>query len=362
MVVVCVGIGAPVMFGAVPAAVPQWVWTAVFLCSLAAAFAAVWSGHVSPPGRRSRVIALAAYGVAVAASSAAVLLAPSAGWLPILLVFHAALGVYLVPPAGVAGVIAWNTLVLFVLFSMQSARPGEVVLSTGLYLLIQIASAFSTGALVREQRTRASLAAANVELRAANALLAESARTAERLRISRELHDLIGHQLTVLTLELEAAKHRDGRAAREHVERADGVARGLLADVRATVGRLRESGTGELAELLGDVVAGIPGLEIALDVPTGLTTDDDETAALVRAVQEIATNTLRHAEATRLEIRVSRDAAGIRLTALDDGRGAGRPVAGNGLRGLQERFAALGGDVSFDGAHGFRVEARVPAR
>lgn len=90
--------------------------------------------------------------------------------------------------------------------------------------------------------------------------------------------------------------------------------------------------------------------------------DEEQTAALVRAVQEIVTNTLRHAAARELWISVARDGDTIRLTASDDGKGAAEVVPGNGLRGIAERFAALGGDIAYDGASGFRVTAWAPVR
>jgi signal transduction histidine kinase len=78
-------------------------------------------------------------------------------------------------------------------------------------------------------------------------------------------------------------------------------------------------------------------------------------------VQEIVTNTIRHADARELRIEVRSDPDGIVLRAGDDGRGARDLQPGNGLRGLRERFESLGGDVTFDGSQGFGVTAKVPA-
>jgi signal transduction histidine kinase len=80
----------------------------------------------------------------------------------------------------------------------------------------------------------------NSELRATRALLAESTRIAERMRIARELHDLIGHHLTALSLNLEVASHLSNEAASEHVRKAQSTARLLLADVREAVSELRQ--------------------------------------------------------------------------------------------------------------------------
>lgn len=231
---------------------------------------------------------------------------------------------------------------------------------TGFYLLIQFASLFSTATLIREQALRRQIAAAHVDLQAASILLSESARTEERLRISRELHDLIGHQLTVLTLELETARHTGPDAVAEHIDRADGVARDLLQNVRQTVGHLRTQAP-DLEGSLQDIADAAPGLDVSIDVAPNLRLEEEHGAALVRAVQEIVTNTLRHAEARTLYIQIRERDGGITLSARDDGLGAGRVVMGNGLRGLMERFVNLGGELTVDGHDGFRIEGRIPA-
>lgn len=355
MLVVCVGVGSPVVLGLVDPEIPAAVWGVLFALTLVAAFVA--AAELGRPSLRR-----AAYGVAVVAGSGVVLAAPRAGMLPVLLVVVAALGPGLIRLKVNLLVVALNTGVIALAVTRAHGVPVETVIVGLFYGLIQVASVFSVAAVRREQRLRRELAQAHVDLRAASVLLAGSARTAERLRISRELHDLLGHQLTVLTLELEAARHRDGEAAREHVERADKVARGVLADVRTTVGALRTGSATDLTEALRDIGRDVPGLDVSVEVGDDVEADEEQTAALVRAVQEIVTNTLRHAGARELAVTVTRDGDAIRLTAVDDGRGTPEVVPGNGLRGIAERFAPLGGDIAYDGSAGFRVTARMPAR
>ncbi|MFI6822753.1 sensor histidine kinase [Micromonospora sp. NPDC050187] len=355
MLVVCLGAGAPVPLGLVTPGVPVPLWVALFLTAVVAVVAAV--AEVGPvPARR------AAYGVAVAAGWAVVVTAPQAGLLPILLVVLAALGAEVVRLPTNLAVIVLNTGVIALATHRSHGDGIEFVMTAAFYGLIQLATLFSLTAIGRERRLRRELAQAHVDLQAASVLLAGSARAAERLRISRELHDLIGHQLTVLTLELETARHRRDEAAWDHVERANRVARDVLADVRVTVGALRAGPATDLADALRDVGRDVPGLDVVVDVDDDVEADEEQTAALVRAVQEIVTNTLRHAEAGELRVGVARDRDAIRLTATDDGRGAAEVVPGNGLRGITERFAALGGDVAYDGASGFRLTARMPVR
>ncbi|SCL69605.1 sensor histidine kinase [Micromonospora peucetia] len=355
MLVVCVGVGSPVMLGLVEPDIPALVWVGLFVVTLGAALVSVveWGQAAQR---------WAAYGTAVVAGWGVVATAPRAGMLPILLVVIAALGPETVRLPVNLLVIALNTVVIALTVSRIHDDPVEPLAAGVFYGLIQIATAFSVTAIRREQQHRRELAQAHVELRAASLLLAGSARTAERLRISRELHDLLGHQLTILTLELEAARHREGDPAREHVERAGRVAREVLADVRGTVSALRAGSAADLAEALRDVGRDIPGLDVTVEVGEDVEANEEQTAALVRAVQEIITNTLRHADARELGVTIVRDGDVIRLTAVDDGQGVRDVIPGNGLRGIAERFAPLGGEIAYDGSSGFRVTARMPAR
>ncbi|WP_341720803.1 histidine kinase [Micromonospora sp. FIMYZ51] len=353
MLVVAVAVAVPGLFGVAELVIPQSLWIALFVLFLCALLASV----AAPASGRSRHVV---FGVAVVAAWALVLSARHLGLLPVLLVFTAAVSVYLVPLYAGLVVVGLNTAVITLVALPATSAPVELALTVGFYLLIQLASLLSSITLLREQRMRRELAAAHVELTAAGFRLEESARTEERLRISRELHDLIGHQLTVLTLELETARHLDGAAARRHVERADRVARELLGDVRSTVGQLRTE-TPDLEQALRRMARDLPGLDVSIEVSPGVRVDEERGAAFVRATQEIITNTIRHAEARELRISVTGDDGGTVLDARDDGRGARDPVFGNGLRGLRERFQALGGDLAVEGEGGFRVTARVPA-
>jgi len=193
----------------------------------------------------------------------------------------------------------------------------------------------------------------NSELRATRALLAESARVNERTRIARELHDLLGHHLTALSLNLEVAGHLASGKTLDHVRQAHTLAKLLLTDVREAVSQLREGGAIELAAALRPLTENVPGLDIHLDIDESLRIDDPELAqVLLRCTQEIITNAVRHSGAARLDITVCRDAEGVVLRARDDGRGSDQVAAGNGLNGMRERLMAHGGTLSLDTAPG----------
>ena len=203
----------------------------------------------------------------------------------------------------------------------------------------------------------------NAELRATRALLAESARVNERTRISRELHDLLGHHLTALSLNLEVATHLSEGRAQEHVKQAQLLAKLLLTDVREAVSQLRDDDRIDLTEALHALIDGVPSLTIHLDLPPGLALDDPARAqVLLRCAQEIITNAVRHAHASELWLSVVHERNGIAIRARDNGRGADGFSAGNGLRGMRERLAQYGGNLDVDtGAdRGFALDAWLP--
>jgi signal transduction histidine kinase len=209
---------------------------------------------------------------------------------------------------------------------------------------------FVTSLVARQQaQARDEQRRLNAELRATRALLGESVRVNERTRISRELHDLLGHHLTALSLNLEVAGHLAEGRVKDHVQQAHTLARLLLTDVREAVSQLREGGAIDLAAALRPLAENVPSLDIRMEVAASLTLDDPERAhVLLRCTQEIITNTVRHSGARHLWIRAERVRDCIVVSARDDGRGADQLVAGNGLRGMRERLAQHGGALQID--------------
>jgi len=236
----------------------------------------------------------------------------------------------------------------------------QSLLYAGFSLFIYVTSLIARQqAEAREEQRRL-----NAELRATRALLAESARVNERTRISRELHDLLGHHLTALSLNLEVASHLTEGRAQEHVRQAHTLARLLLTDVREAVSQLRDASGGiDLAAALRPLADHVPALDIELDVQSPLAVDDPERAHVVlRCTQEIITNAVRHAAASHLRIRVWREAGAVVLEARDDGQGADGLIPGNGLSGMRERIDQCGGtlDIQTRRGAGFGLRLSVP--
>ena len=216
---------------------------------------------------------------------------------------------------------------------------------------------------VQQVKARSELRRVNSELLATQALLTENTRIAERVRISRELHDLVGHHLTALSLNLEVASHLAEGKAREHVEQAGSVARLLLADVREVVSDMRADDQVNLKEALRALVQGVPELDIHLEIPESLSTTDPMRAQiLLRCAQEVITNTVRHAQASNLWIYLSTGQEGMVLRARDDGRGSPNLNPGNGINGMRERLREFGGrlDIATRPGAGFQVKAWLP--
>jgi signal transduction histidine kinase len=259
--------------------------------------------------------------------------------------------------------LAVQSLLLGALASMHMGWPS------GTYWSVAVvggeAFAFTVAAMAgREARARRALEATNAELEATRESLARASRDAERLRIARELHDLLGHDLVALHLELERARHLVGPEAAEPVQRAHAVAKTLLADLRGAVSSLREDpGPIDVAERVRSIVADVRQPCIHLEAPASLDLADGEAAnALVRCVQEIVTNTIKHAAAQNLWISLDRRNGRMELVARDDGRGSPVLSPGNGLSGMRERLEKLGGGLQLEtqDGDGFRVRASLP--
>lgn len=203
-------------------------------------------------------------------------------------------------------------------------------------------------------------------LRRADEEIERLATIAERERIARDLHDLLGHSLSVIVLKSELAARlvrADPDRAAAEVNDIEQIGREALGEVRAAVTGYRARGLG--AELDGARVAlEAAGVEVEVHAdPTDLRPEQE--SALAMALREAVTNVVRHADAQRATISITTVGTEVRLEVSDDGRGSVGP-AGSGITGMRERIAALGGLVEVgnrkgrDDRHGTVVEVTVP--
>jgi signal transduction histidine kinase len=269
------------------------------------------------------------------------------------------------PSLGLGWLIAQNLILVPVFAIRDDFTMLQAFLQVGLFFGYSSFTFVTSLVAKRQAEARDEQRRLIAELRATRALLAESSRANERVRISRELHDLLGHHLTALSLNLEVAAHRTDGDARAHVRQAQSLTRLLLSDVREVVSELRKDAAIDLSGALEKLVEGVPGLHVHLDLPPRFEVEDAERAqVLLRVAQEILTNTVRHGKADNLWLRFTRDADGhVEVDARDDGVGCDLARAGNGLTGMAERLGRFGGSLRFDSAvgQGFRLRASLPA-
>lgn len=246
----------------------------------------------------------------------------------------------------------------------QIVPAWEAQAYIAVYLGFQAFAHIVVRAALREAAAREDLARTHAELRAKEALLVESQRLAERARIGRDLHDVLGHHLAAMSLNLEAASHQTEGEAHANVERARNLARKLLDDVREVVTELRSEHGYDLEQALSRLAAELPRPRIHLDVAADVRVVPDAALAetLIRCAQELMTNAARHSGAEHLWITLQRGENGIELRARDDGRGSARVDLGLGLSGLEQRFRALGGrfEIASAPGQGFTVTASLP--
>lgn len=188
------------------------------------------------------------------------------------------------------------------------------------------------------------------------------AATGERERIGRDLHDLLGHTLSLITMKLELSRKlldRDIDAARRELAECERVARKALAEVRSAVTGIRASG---LAAELASAKLLLQGSGMTFDYELAATDLPDTTEAeLALVLREAVTNIHRHAGASHASADVRSDGSIVALTVEDNGRG-GIDRNGNGLNGMRERIAALGGTLEIDSPskQGTRLRVAVP--
>jgi two-component system sensor histidine kinase DesK len=198
---------------------------------------------------------------------------------------------------------------------------------------------------------------ANARLRLAHDEIEHLAKVAERERIARDLHDLLGHTLSLIVLKSELASKladRDAERARREIADIERISRDALAQVRAAVGGFRSGGLQAEVDLARETLAAANvTLDASLD---SLTLPPAIEAVLALAIREAVTNIVRHAHAQRCTI-VLRDRT---LTISDDGRGSNASF-GNGLNGMRERVESLGGRLTRGGTTGTTLTIELPS-
>jgi len=305
-------------------------------------------------------------------------MAVSRGEAVLLIVPLVTYGVLYLSPAGVASLVAACSAVMVTIW-ISKAHPivqlvRELAVWTAAWAFVIIISRM----LLVQHKARTEMEAlagrlgeANEQLHVQAAEIGELAKAQERNRIARDIHDVLGHYLTVVHVQLEAAKtlfKREPETARAAILKAQALTREGLSEVRRSVSLLRDSPSTErpllaaIEKLASECKADgihaavrLRGTPRALPEPVEIT--------LYRAAQEALTNVRRHARASKLDIELAfASGSGIRLRVEDDGVGSDLLNQGFGLVGLRERAESVGGTMSVRSAlgGGFTLEIELP--
>nr|WP_229730714.1 sensor histidine kinase [Pseudoxanthomonas indica] len=251
-------------------------------------------------------------------------------------------------------VIAWM-LGLLAIFSIEWQLIGWPVIYLLSTVMVSLAVGLMNISFARKARADAALMLSHEEVR-------RLAAVAERERIGRDLHDLLGHTLSLVALKSDLAGRlidRDPAAARREIDDVSRVARDALAQVRSAVTGIRAAG---LAAELASARLLLESDGVAMTCPPDLPALSPELeSVLALTLREAITNLQRHARATTADIRLQQEDGQLRLVIQDNGRG-GAIVPGNGLSGMRERLEAIGGSLRVDAQpfRGMRLEAVVP--
>ncbi|MEY2805745.1 MAG: hypothetical protein RIR65_162 [Planctomycetota bacterium] len=330
--------------------------TAFFATTLA--FTLVLAAQIARPAWSGRTHA------PVAALSALALLA---NWLiPMVLTGVALTGILLVvaavefarlPRRVAVACMAAQTILLFAIYAGSHGWPfGIASLAASGYGLMQVVLESTARLAMLERARRVELEGAVRELRSTRAMLEETVRADQRSEIARELHDVLGHQLVALGLQLDAAGSPASADERARLAESRRLVAAALSSVRSVVAGLRDQEAVDLAAALKSLATEGPGPRVVVrvdgDAPR-MTLDLAE--ALLRCAQEALTNARKHAEARVVEIGLDKE----RLVVRDDGRGMGGAEPGFGLQSMRARCEALGCELAIGSSpHGTQVAIR----
>jgi signal transduction histidine kinase len=258
----------------------------------------------------------------------------------------------------------------YVVLLARTQEWSQVLVHASVFMSAEVFVIAFTAVARAERRARTELSIANERLATQAAQTEELATTKERNRVARELHDSLGHYLTVLHVQLSAAESQfelDPERAQHALTTARRIAHEMLEDVRTSVAQLRTSPLDQrplpsvLSDLVNEVTASGMSASLSLrGTPRRLPPLVELT--LFRTAQETLTNAQRHSGAREVTVDLAYQNGSVTLSVSDDGRGSiAVPTDGFGLMGLRERARLVGGDFAVEPNPGFTVTLRVPA-
>ncbi len=202
----------------------------------------------------------------------------------------------------------------------------------------------------------------NAELRSTRQLLTEANKQSERTRIARDLHDLLGHHLTALIINLQIAGHLTKGEAQDKVKQCHSLAKLLMSDVREAVSSIKENQMFDLPTMFDLLIKNIPILKISYSINAEINIENFEMAKTILSItQEAITNSLKHSHADKFYIDLTSDHNNIHLQLTDNGHGNKTINPGNGLNGISERVKALNGKMFINNnVDHFKISIQFP--
>lgn len=240
--------------------------------------------------------------------------------------------------------VAMSALFFYVIMMLYWIDSYPIITSL-IYLGFQLFALSSSFARVNETKARERVEQLNQQLQATRILLAQSSRQEERVRIARDLHDILGHQLTALNLQLEILQHKVPDELRETVQQSKGLAKELLENIRQVVRDQRNLLSLDIRQAVQVLAAHIPRLELYIEGELQL--DSVQLAEqIVLCIQEGISNAVRHGQASRINLILKQQSHAIQIFLDDNGRGlAAGSGNGTGLQGMRERLCSYSGLV-----------------
>jgi two-component system sensor histidine kinase DesK len=247
-------------------------------------------------------------------------------------------------------------IALVVQVALGTVASAALSMPIWFYMMTTVLSALIGAVMIQAAVTEAG----NAKLKLAQAEVERLAKLAERERIARDLHDVLGHTLSVVVLKSELAQKllaRDPARAASEMAEVERIARDGLAEVRQAITGYRSSGLAAEIDHVRETLSAA-GIEATIEAGSVPLAAAQETA-LSLALREATTNVIRHAAATRCHIRFYAQDGSVLMEVQDNGRGGEAPF-GNGLTGMRERIQALGGVLRRETDRGTRLLIRLP--
>lgn len=281
--------------------------------------------------------------------------------LPILLVLWASLlPEFFSRNAAIGQILLVNLSYYFILHSHTS---NSIIFNVLIYMGFQLFAYSSSQARLSERESRRIQEHLNQQLIATRALLSQTSEQQERLRISRDLHDILGHQLTALSLQLELLSHQAPTELKSTVNQSKSLAKELLESIRAVVRAQRVNIGLDLKPPLDAIASRLPNVSLRYKslVPLQST---ELAQALLLVLQEGISNGVRHGKANQFTLSMQQQQTELIIQLNDNGQGINQTAStGIGLNSMQERLSAFNGKVCLqpnEDAQGCSLIIRLP--